>query len=699
MGSGPLIHLSDVDLADEDVRAEAIRVAGSEWEAILGTDVAAWQKGEAAISQRADRGRGGLYTRYGLVQGVATSVFMFTHGGLQTKPTPRADVRLAVARPAVPLSDLNQAFDDCKARLYYYYEEDGGVIFRTEPNPNKVLADARAGFETDDARWRVERVVEEAVGSSDLFRVTLYGFHQGVAQEPGDVPNEGQLQLVVLPPRLTHARGRVAGKTAATLDEVTANYGKKLRMNRNMVLYLVPDSEYISGAIDRAIDWLAADRVLGDAGLMARFSETQRETIQDRATMAANDTQDHVRKAYNTVVLPSGPGTHETFELSYVPPSKTVLEQAEEELLNRRKLHRAFNPELLEGRWASLWPRTATVITIAALWEKFVRQGGAPILTGIEVLQETVRQAVERELFGYGLLRDSEQDKLKASSYERVFLGPFDAQELGFVEISNRALLMRPGQVYALFPPVAKEEVAMVLQGPRQPVKTVFEVARGSLTVQGRLDRRSFFEAVCEGVKAGLFGYAEVADAPVVRGSGAELTLEDVRFSGLLIGEEVPLPVTADEVMKLVPAEGRMPVEELYQTAIATYGAERVSEQSLLHALSRCLAEGRFGYAATETAMVQPGPQAISLNGYVGQPEALPPDTRVVRFSGAVSSLELANVMKAAINLSKLGEPSITLDLRLELKGEVSAHAVTMALNELKSRVAALKVEDVKGKE
>ena len=415
--------------------------------------------------------------------------------------------------------------------------------------------------------------------------------------------------------------------------------------------------------------------------------------------MAANDTQDHVRKAYNTVVLPSGPGTHETFELSYVPPSKTVLEQAEEELLNRRKLHRAFNPELLEGRWASLWPRTATVITIAALWEKFVRQGGAPILTGIEVLQETVRQAVERELFGYGLLRDSEQDKLKASSYERVFLGPFDAQELGFVEISNRALLMRPGQVYALFPPVAKEEVAMVLQGPRQPVKTVFEVARGSLTVQGRLDRRSFFEAVCEGVKAGLFGYAEVADAPVVRGSGAELTLEDVRFSGLLIGEEVPLPVTADEVMKLVPAEGRMPVEELYQTAIATYGAERVSEQSLLHALSRCLAEGRFGYAATETAMVQPGPQAISLNGYVGQPEALPPDTRVVRFSGAVSSLELANVMKAAINLSKLGEPSITLDLRLELKGEVSAHAVTMALNELKSRVAALKVEDVKGKE
>lgn len=209
----------------------------------------------------------------------------------------------------------------------------------------------------------------------------------------------------------------------------------------------------------------------------------------------------------------------------------------------------------------------------------------------------------------------------------------------------------------------------MVLQGPRQPVKTVFEIARGSLTVQGRVDRRSFFEAICEGVKAGLFGYAEAADASVVRGGDAELTPEVVRFSGLLIGKEVPLPVTADEVMKLVPAEGRMPVQELYQVAVATYGAERVSEQSLLNALSRCLAEGRFGYAATETATVQPGPQAVSIDGYVGQPEALPPDTRVVRFSGAVSSLELANVMKAAINLSKLGESDITLDLCLELKG------------------------------
>ncbi len=53
--------------------------------------------------------------------------------------------------------------------------------------------------------------------------------------------------------------------------------------------------------------------------------------------------------------------------------------------------------------------------------------------------------------------------------------------------------------------------------------------------------------------------------------------------------------------------------------------------------------------------------------------------------------------MKPAMNLSRLGESYITLDLRLELKGDVSDHSVNMALNELRRRVTNLNVEDSKG--
>lgn len=697
----PLIHLSDVDLADDDVRAEALRVAGSAWEAIIGADIAGVARGTPALAQRADRERSGLYARLKLVQGTATSVFMFTQGGEQRKPTPPAEVRLAVAQPALPLADLNQALDDCRDRLYYYYDEAGGLIFKTEPNPNKVLADERANITTDAARVKVEQTVAEVLGKTTLFNLICYGFHDGRYKEPGDVPDDDGLQLVVLPPRQALEGGRLVGRTADLVREIAEQYGKRLRFNRNRVLFLPPASGSMASAIDQAMDWLAALKVSGDAGLMERFSDSQKATIKDRLNEAANITKEHIRKAYNIVLIPSGPGQWEIFDLSYVPVGKAVCAQMEEDLLGRGKLHPQFNPALLAGRWAALWPATATLITTQALWEQFARQTAAPILTGPAVLQATIRQGVEQGLFGYGLLADAESDKLNPAAYvdRRLYFGPLDARTLPPVELSPRAVLLRPAQVDALFPPLTQDEVLMVYHGARQQVNAVFEAARQSPLVKGRVDPAGFAAAVCAGVAAGLFGYAETAEGQVQRGPTATLTPEQVHFSGWLIGEAMPLPITPAEVARLVPAEGRLAMQTLYEQAVAAYGAERVSPNGVVDAVHRCIAEGRFGYAGEVTARLQPGAQAVAWDGYVGAPELPPPDTHLIHLRGTVSPLDMAALVKTVNALSKLSATAIlTLDLSLELKGAVDEHAVQLALREIQGRVAGIKVEEVKGK-
>jgi len=139
-------------------------------------------------------------------------------------------------------------------------------------------------------------------------------------------------------------------------------------------------------------------------------------------------------------------------------------------------------------------------------------------------------------------------------------------------------------------------------------------------------------------------------------------------------------------------------VQDLYQRAVDVYGAERVAAQGLLGTVGRCVSEGRFGYAATTAALVQAGAQPVDLDGYVGQPELPPPDTRLIRLPGTVTPMQMANVMKTAINLSKLSaESSITLDLKLELKGDVNDHSIQMALREIQRLVPGVAVEDVKG--
>ena len=152
------------------------------------------------------------------------------------------------------------------------------------------------------------------------------------------------------------------------------------------------------------------------------------------------------------------------------------------------------------------------------------------------------------------------------------------------------------------------------------------------------------------------------------------------------------------EIASLVSDEGRMSVQELVQSATSAYGADRASEQAVFNALQRCLAESRFGYASTEDDTIQLGMRVVVLDGFVGRPEPLPPDTRVIRFTKTgVSPIDLAKVIQATTSLSKLGESDISLDVRLELKGEINEYAVTMALNEIKQRVPGLKVEEVKG--
>jgi len=69
------------------------------------------------------------------------------------------------------------------------------------------------------------------LGNSDLFRVSLYDFFNSPVKEPGDVPDEGKLQMVILSPRRTMLQGKLDSKLTDFMSGITENYGKRHRMN------------------------------------------------------------------------------------------------------------------------------------------------------------------------------------------------------------------------------------------------------------------------------------------------------------------------------------------------------------------------------------------------------------------------------------------------------------------------------------
>lgn len=111
-------------------------------------------------------------------------------------------------------------------------------------------------------------------------------------------------------------------------------------------------------------------------------------------------------------------------------------------------------------------------------------------------------------------------------------------------------------------------------------------------------------------------------------------------------------------------------------------------------AIQRCIKELRFGFAPTAAASVGFDLKEFSRQGFLGQPAALPPGTRVIRFQGAVTPIELASILQTATALSRLGRSQLHLDLKLELTGDINGHSVTVSLTQLKQRVATLRIED-----
>jgi len=207
-------------------------------------------RGSTAIAPAArPDGAGGLYARQGLVQGVATSVFMFTTAA--SRASPRHKLRYAWLPRSRPFpSDLHQAFDDCKTNLYFYYEEDGGCLFKTEPNPNKVLSD-RAG-QRDHGRGAEPGRARGGGGGRPVEPVST-----SISTASPTAPSVSRAMslttatcTMILPSRLTVARGKLAGKAAEVVPDVDGELRQEAPHEPQPVLFLAPDAEYISGAVE-----------------------------------------------------------------------------------------------------------------------------------------------------------------------------------------------------------------------------------------------------------------------------------------------------------------------------------------------------------------------------------------------------------------------------------------------------------------
>lgn len=354
----------------------------------------------------------------------------------------RSRVLLGCLQPGQSAATYLDALNRLSDRLHYLnasgeaHQDTTRFWFDTRANLRREMEERQGRFGEDEITARIARVLGKVVSGGDLFE----GVH--VFTPSGDVPDDGFLRLVVLPPKKVFARGddRLAREA---LFEVMKNAGAKPRFRRNRLLFLAADYSTVPRLFDgarRVLAWnsIAEDVQEGRLNIdLASNSQIKKEqkTAEDVLLRVAQE-------CYRWLLCPTqdAPGDPERLEsFSLNTGGATVAQEIEGVCRENELVISTWSPvhlrPLLEKFY---WKGEEKTARGEQFWEDSQRYLYLPRLKNREVLERTIAfGAGSRDFFGTacGVTKNDTENE-----YQGFFFGK------GSVLFDRSLLLMAPSE-------------------------------------------------------------------------------------------------------------------------------------------------------------------------------------------------------------------------------------------------------------
>ncbi len=412
----PLIGLGDVALEDPDLRATIAGILReANWEAVVASDIVNKAAG-------LDREQGGDYARLRLAQAVATAIFMYSHSGGAKDGIRRPLLDLALIYPeGISQELISDALDRLKARLFYLYE-NGGFLFKAQPNLNAVLANEVAAVPEEAVREALRETLAKVVGKG-LFKPVVW------PHEHRDVPDDRALKLVL------HEHPADVEEGRRLRLAIQQNAAGSPRVHRNTLVHLHPRLEGLGRAKEQARLLLALAGL--KKNLWASLGQDQRADLEERLKRVEGDLPRLLQAAYADLYK-AGNSQGEFRYLNiqpYVQTAATLLGAVEEVLRREDLLLSRLDLPTVVNHYR-LWPEGEPHLSLGALRDYFLRLPELPMLEGEEVLRQAVLLAVRQGF--YQLARRS------GEAFSPVWCAKKPPRE-DEVHLNEGFLLARPG--------------------------------------------------------------------------------------------------------------------------------------------------------------------------------------------------------------------------------------------------------------
>lgn len=447
-----LILPGGLPLDDASTRAEFTYYLPAGWDPVIERDVDGDRAETTELEAKEPR-----FGQINAARRVARTLFLGTApssvaGRSGTRGLDRARVLLGCLQPGQGASTYSDALNRLSDRLHYLNtagdkaQDTARFWFDTRANLRREMEDRKRRFDdVTDVRTRLAEVLKKAVNASLFDGVHVFTGH-------GDVPDDGALRLVVLPPEQWYTREETRPAFDAVLEAVRSN-GPKPRYRGNRLLFLAADNSTLPRLRDAARVALAWGSIVADI----RDGKLNVDLLQQKAAgkecEAAEAALPRVaRECYRWLLVPTQEAptdrtiTVDPFALT--TSGGSVGSELERVCTEHELVVTTWSPVHLRTRLRELYwkPERPAVEALGVFWEDSLRYVYLPRLRRQEVLAQAIRAgAVTRDFFGlaYGRLGED---------YEGFQLGAPS------VQVDDTLLLIEPAAALAY--ETAKEQTA-----------------------------------------------------------------------------------------------------------------------------------------------------------------------------------------------------------------------------------------------
>ena len=244
------------------------------YDAAIGSDIAGQADSKA---RRRDQQIAGDYYRFGLCEGLATSMFMYSHsGGSGFIGGTRPQLWLSILQPDIGPALASDTYSKLESELWYMEKDSAHSRIGIEPNLNQMLVEFRDSVAQDRDRLEgsIFKVIEKMAGN-ELGRAIIW------PNDSRDVRDSDELKFVIAPLQKAYVEDDDEQGAQIYIEDILKNAGNKHREYRNTLIFLLPTSTGVTNLETAATRLLALEDIEQTRG--AQLKGRQREELETAA--------------------------------------------------------------------------------------------------------------------------------------------------------------------------------------------------------------------------------------------------------------------------------------------------------------------------------------------------------------------------------------------------------------------------------